>query len=607
MRVDAAFERRVTDLRSDLVTPLSRLFADPEMVADRLIDLARARHAERSAELIAMDEKRLAHPDWFQTEQMLGYAAYTDRFAGTLRDLPARIPHLRDLGVTYLHLMPLLQPRPEPSDGGYAVADYTHVRSDLGANADLETLTGELRANGISLCIDLVLNHTAREHPWAVAARAGDAAKRDYYLIYPDRTEPDAYEATLPEVFPDFAPGSFTHDAEMDAWVWTTFNDYQWDLNWANPAVLEEFAEILLGWANAGVEIFRLDAIAFMWKRLGTNCQNQPEVHDITQALRTVIRMAAPAVLFKAEAIVGRPDLPAYLGLGDHAGKVSDLAYHNSLMVQTWSMLASGEVALAAHALKQFPQPPDGTSWLTYVRCHDDIGWAIDDEDALAVGVTGHGHRRFLSDWYSGDFPGSWARGLVFQENPATGDRRISGMAASLVGADCGDPHADDRLLLSYALALSFGGLPMIWMGDEWALPSDPDWADEAGHADDNRWAHRPRFPSSPPPGAAGVWPRLQHLIATRRSLPQLHAAVTTEVWDPQDPGVLLVVRRHANGPLLAAFNVTATPRPVPDRVLDWLGLEPDQLVDHLTGSAPGVVDGGLMLEPYQAVWITAS
>ena len=207
----------------------------------------------------------------------------------------------------------------------------------------------------------------AREHAWAVAARAGDPEKRAYFHVFPDRGTPDAYEASLPEVFPDFAPGNFTWDDDLRGWVWTTFNDYQWDVNWANPSVLCEYADIIVGLANLGVEVFRLDAIAFLWKRMGTACQNQPEVHDLTQALRTVARMACPAVIFKAEAIVGPADLPAYLGVGAHAGKVSDLAYHNGLMVQIWSMLASGDARLASRALQQLPQPPS-THGLGHLR-----------------------------------------------------------------------------------------------------------------------------------------------------------------------------------------------------------------------------------------------
>ena len=434
------FEARVERWRPDLMTALGRLYADPDAVADRLLAIARTAYDARPDELHDLDDQRLAEPDWFQRPDALGYAAYADRFAGTLDQVADHADHLVELGVTYLHLMPLLTPRPAPNDGGYAVADYRSVRPDLGDVDDLRDLTTALRWRGISVCIDLVLNHTAREHAWAAAARAGDAEKRDYYLVFPDREIPDQYELSLPEVFPDFAPGSFTWDGELDGWVWTTFNDYQWDLNWANPSVLCEFADILLGHANLGVEVFRLDAIAFLWKRMGTSCQNQPEVHDLTQALRTVARIAAPAVLFKAEAIVGPADLPAYLGTGDHAGKVSDLAYHNSLMVQVWSMLASGAVNLATIALQNLPQPPSTTAWVTYIRCHDDIGWAIDDTDAWRAGLNGHAHRRFLADWYAGEHPGSWARGLVFQENEATGDRRISGSLASWPAASATTP-----------------------------------------------------------------------------------------------------------------------------------------------------------------------
>ena len=275
-----------------------------------------------------------------------------------------------------------------------------------GPSDDLRALATTLRDNGISLVLDLVLNHVAREHEWARRARAGEPAYRDYFYVYPDRTEPDRYEASLPEVFPDFAPGSFTYDEQLRGWVWTTFNAWQWDVNWSNPDVLVEYADVILFLANLGVEVIRLDAIAFTWKRLGTSCQNQPEVHALTQVLRTVARIACPAVAFKAEAIVGPRDLVQYLGQGRHFGKVSDLAYHNSLMVQFWSMLATQDVRLTAHALRGLPAIPPTASWITYLRCHDDIGWAIDDGDASAVGLDGPAHRSFLGELVRGGVPG---------------------------------------------------------------------------------------------------------------------------------------------------------------------------------------------------------
>ena len=472
-----AFGLRLDAWWEDLVTGLSVLYAQPHEIGLRLVAAAASAYAERDPELHALDQRRLLTPDWLQRPGMFGYACYTERFGGDLRGVGEKVGYLEDLGVTYLHLMPLLQPRDGDDDGGYAVRDYRTVRPDLGTTEDLRELTRRLRARGISLVVDLVLNHVAREHEWAVRARAGESAYRDYFHIHPDRSLPDAYEATMPEVFPDFAPGSFTWDDEAAGWVWTTFNQWQWDLNWANPDVMLEFAEIVLFLANHGVEVIRLDAIAFVWKRLGTNCQNQPEVHAVTQVLRAVARMAAPALAFKAEAIVGPRDLVQYLGLGEYAGRVSDLAYHNSLMVQVWSMLATESTVLARTALAALPPAPTTGTWITYLRCHDDIGWAIDDGDAAEVGLNGYDHRRFLADWYAGDFPGSWADGLVFQHNPATGDKRISGTAASLAGLHT---HLDAdldaglaRLFLAHAIIAGWGGIPVIWSGDELGQPND--------------------------------------------------------------------------------------------------------------------------------------
>ncbi len=598
------FEARVERWLPDLRQALDPLYDDAESVVRRLLSLAASAYAAREADLHQLDLRRSLAPDWFQRPDMVGYAAYTDRFAGTLSGVAERVDYLKDLGVGYLHLMPLLEPRPAPNDGGYAVQDYRSVRADLGTMEDLRKLTARLREQGISLCLDLVLNHVAREHEWARRARAGEQRYRDYFLVFPDREVPDAFERTMPEVFPDFAPGSFTWDDDLAGWVWTTFHDYQWDVSWANPDVLCEYADVILDLANQGVEVFRLDAIAFIWKRMGTSCQNQPEVHALTQALHAVTRIACPAVVFKAEAIVGPQDLPAYLGQGERWGKVSDLAYHNSLMVQIWSMLASGEARLAAHALRQLPPPPSTTAWVTYARCHDDIGWAVSDEDAAAVGLDGHAHRRFLSDFYSGDFPGSWARGLVFQENHTTGDRRISGSMASLAGLQAGDPHAVRRILLVHALVLGFGGLPLIWMGDELGLLNDPDWDAEPEHADDNRWVHRPRMPWPLPADNHRIRRGVHELVRARASLPHLHASVPAEVLDPRDPAVLLVARHHPLGPMLGAYNVRDEPRHVPFAVLRDLGLDPAQVVDHLAGSPPHVQDDGVQLAPYAAAWL---
>lgn len=624
--VPDASARQSLDLRWERYSPqiavsLARLFPDRATeVTARLRQILERGLAQRSPELRRLDEARLLRPDWLQQPDMVGYVCYADRFAGNLRGVKDHVDYLDGLGVRYLHIMPFLEPRPGANDGGYAVADHRTIRPDLGTMDDLEELTAELRAHRISLVMDLVINHVAAEHEWAVRARAGEAAYRDYFLMYPDRSIPDAYERTLPEVFPDFAPGNFTWNEQANAWVWTTFNDYQWDLNWANPDVLCEFVDLMCWLANKGVEVFRLDAIAFTWKRMGTNCQNQPEVHDLTQIMRACMRIAAPSVAFKAEAIVSPEDLMAYLGTGEHYGLVSDMAYHNELMVQLWNCLATAESRMAEVALSTMPTKPPSTTWATYVRCHDDIGWAISDADAAAVGVDGYEHRRFLSDFYSGQYKTSFARGLVFQANPLTGDRRISGSAASLAGLEKaleeGDEHgvgmAIVRIVLMYTLICGYGGVPLIYMGDELGLLNDMDYGSDPAHADDNRWAHRPfmdwalveRVAADEDLPAARLNRALRHVLQVRAATPQVHASFAARVLPSPDPRVLILVRDHPLGPLVEVYNMSEQTVQLHHSVLtQHLGYDARELIGGYTYDLrPATID----IWPYQAAWLTA-
>jgi amylosucrase len=621
--------RRLHRWGADLLAGLDVYVGHPRggaELADRVLDLVIAAHAGRRPALRELDERRVLRPDWFAGPDQIGYVCYPERFAGTLKGVAERIDYLSELGVTYLHLMPLLEPRHGPDDGGYAVLDYRRVRPDLGTMDDLAALADVLHDRGIALTLDLVLNHVAAEHAWARAAARGEPSYLDYFLSYPDRTQPDRYEATLPEVFPDFAPGNFSwvpgYAGGAGRWLWTSFNTYQWDLNWANPDVFCELLEVILFLANVGVDCFRLDAIAFLWKRLGTNCQNQPEVHDIVMALRSAVRIAAPGVIFKAEAIVAPEDLPAYLGTGRHAGKVSDLAYHNSLMVQLWSALATGDVALARRTLAVPPPKPVTTVWATYVRCHDDIGWSVSDADAAASGLSGPVHREFLSRFYAGAFPGSFGRGEIFQANPVTGDARISGTLASLAGLQAALEPGDGaeqgrrldlalaRIFLLHAVVFGYGGIPLIYMGDELGLRNDPSYLGDPHLAEDNRWLHRPWMSWSAaerrhdPASVEGrIFAGLRHLVAVRAGLPALHAAVESVPVDVESAAVLGLVRRHPAGQLLQLYNVSASWQSVPAGVVR--GRLGGDLWEHISGYAPAPAgDDRFWLPPYAAWWL---
>ena len=581
----------------------------------QIIDVIVKIHKSRSKELKQRDQERILRPDWFQDPNAIGYVCYTDLFAGDLQGIRKRINYLKGLGVTYLHLMPLLNPRPGNSDGGYAVMDYKSVRSDLGTMNDLAELAADLHDAGISLTLDLVLNHVAKEHEWAQKARNGEEKYQNYFYVFPDRKIPDEYEKSLPEIFPTFAPGNFTYYQDMQKWVWTTFNEFQWDVNWSNPNLFLEYVDIIGYLANQGTDCVRLDAIAFIWKRLGTNCQNQPEVHAITQALRAISKIVTPSLIYKAEAIVGPQDVVHYLGQGSHAGKVSDLAYHNSLMVQIWSALAARDGRLLNTALSRFAPVPTTSAWATYLRCHDDIGWAIDDADAAAAGINGGGHRNFCAEFYANEFEGSFARGVHFQSNPLTGDRRTSGSAASLIGIqralennDAADlSTAINRLICAYAIVFGFGGIPLLYMGDELGMLNDESYKLDPAKSDDNRWIHRPKMnwdlatDAANGVGIAGrVYKAIGNLITARKNLASLHASVTAETDTRNDGAILLIRRKHAAGLLTEIYNLTEK-----TQYLDTYEVAFGDRTEAISGRKMHFT-GKVAVPPYAAWWIHA-
>jgi amylosucrase len=575
----------------------------------------------RSLSLRQLDAAREVDPSWFQHPNHLGYVAYCERFGPTIADVELKVPYLRELGVTYFHLMKVMKARPEPSDGGFAVADYRDVDPSLGTLADLESLATRLRGAGVSLCLDLVMNHAAREHPWAVAARAGDLEKRAYFITYPDRTEPDLWEESLPEVFPEIAPGNFTFDDDLQAWVWTTFNRYQWDLNYANPAVLGEMLDTILFLGNIGVDVLRLDAVAFTWKRHGTNCQNQPEAHLIAQVLRSFTQLAAPAVLLKAEAIVGPRELTGYLGAHGAFGERAEcqLAYHNQLMVMIWSALASRDAVLLSASMKRLSPTPAGAGWATYVRCHDDIGWAVDDADAAAAGINGAMHRAFLASFYRGDFPGSFAEGASFSVNELTGDERTCGSTASLAGLSRAIRNADvagvslaiRRIALAYGLAASFG-MPLLYMGDEVGLCNDLTYLDEPAHADDSRWMQRPRMDwdavarsTDPDTVEFQIRSALLRVFHTRAVTGALTQGGDSWIVDVDDPRVFAFGRYHPReGRLLGVANMAEVEVTVTPDVFGRVGLS-TMATEVLHTPGVGVWDGRLHLPPLTLAWFT--
>ncbi|MFA9275664.1 MAG: alpha-amylase family glycosyl hydrolase [Candidatus Aquirickettsiella gammari] len=533
-----------------------------------LLEKITATAQQRSPALLALDQQREQDPDWFLQQDMLGYCTYVDRFAGDLQGVKQRIPHLVKLGVRYLHLLPFFRSRQGENDGGFAVASFEEVEPRLGTLDDLRELTSALREQKISLCADFVLNHVADDHPWALAAKAGNTHYQAFFHTFPDRQLPDQYEQTVGQIFPQAAPGNFSFNPEMQAWVWTTFYPYQWDLNYSNPQVFAEIVMALLGMANLGIEAFRLDSTAFLWKRLGTSCMNQGEAHLLLQALRDIIEIAAPGVLLKAEAIVATADLPAYLGNVDDVDDVGDekygikechIAYHSSLMAASWVALAEQNVELIQAVMRATPILPVQTSWLNYIRCHDDIGWNVLRAEAAGSLSDEQGAQQALqrlrhaSQFYSGAVD-NYADGLSFQASDVNAVHGTVGMAASLCGIHSAEAELAQtgirRLMLMMGLALSFGGIPVLYMGDELAQMNDRSYQSDPAKKQDGRWLQRPYFDQDALTHlqdmhrtSSVVFQKLNELLMQRRELPCFAAHQPRMLLDTMNQQVLAFIR----------------------------------------------------------------
>jgi len=568
----------------------------------------------RPPELKALDAMREMDRDWYLSNRMVGAMCYVDLFADNLKNLREKISYLNDLGITYIHLMPLFKVPEGDNDGGYAVSSYREVNPALGTMQDLSELATELRNHGISLVLDFVFNHTSDEHDWAKQAMTGDPEYQGYYYMFPDRTLPDQYEASMGEIFPQDHPGAFTYRTRIRKWVWTTFNNYQWDLNYTNPALFNRMIEEMLFLANQGVEVLRLDAVAFLWKELGTSCQNLPQAHWVIQAFNAFASIAAPAMVLKSEAIVHPDEVRKYISREE-----CPLSYNPQLMALLWETLATHDVRILHHAMKSNLELPTDCTWVNYIRSHDDIGWAFSDEDIASTEFTPKEHRHFLTEFYTGRFEGSFARGAPFAENPQTGDARVAGTCASLCGlekalADNNEEEIDfaiRRILLLHGVTITMGGIPLIYIGDEIGALNDYSYDQDPDKAGDSRWLHRGHFDweraaqrREPNSVVNRIFQGTLRLIQLRHQNPAFNNA-TTEFVETGNIHVLGYFSNHDQYSVFVLANFSEQEQILEARRLRLLGLR-KTMVDLYAGRTITATQE-LKLEPYQLLVLSRS
>ena len=560
--MNPSFSQRMEARYEELKGLYCQLYHNDLVSFDYFCKMLERSFRERKESLRALDEKRLAQPGWFRSNKLMGMMLYVNAFAGNLSGVQKKLPYLEECGVNYLHLMPLLASPKGRSDGGYAVADFRTVQRELGTMEDLEALADQCREKDMSLCLDFVMNHTSEDHAWAKAARAGDPVAWSRYYFYDNWDEPNVYEQTVPQVFPTTAPGNFTWLEDCRQVVMTTFYPYQWDLNYANPMVFNDMTENMLYLANRGINVVRLDAVPYIWKELGTSCRNLPQVHTLVRLMRLACEIVCPSVLLLGEVVMEPTKVVPYFG--SEQSPECHMLYNVTTMASTWHTVATRDVRLLRRQLDQISTLPTDYLFQNYLRCHDDIGWGLDYPWLAQFGTEEVAHKKYMNDWFTGKWTGSWSRGELYNDDPRLGDARLCGTTASLCGMESAEtPEEMDRALacntMLHAWMLTQSGIPVLYSGDEVGQLNDGTYHQDEEKRVDSRYLHRGNFDwekaelRSTPQGR--LFSALRQLETIRASENLFRADARVSTFDTDSDHVLGVCRELDGQRFVGCFN----------------------------------------------------
>lgn len=550
---------------------------------------------QRNDKLRKLDAEREAAGEWYRKRDMVGMMMYIDNFAGTIKGVQEKLPYIEKCNVNYIHLMPFLDSPKGRSDGGYAVADFRKVKPELGTMDDLAALAEECHDKGISLCMDFVMNHTSEDHDWARRARQGDGEYMSRYFFYADPSIPREYEKTVPQVFPTTAPGNFTYLPELGHYVMTTFYPYQWDLNYRNPRVFNEMMYNFLYLANQGMDIIRIDAVPYIWKQLGTNCRNLPQVHTIVRMMRMIGEIVCPGIVLLGEVVMEPDKVAPYFGTVEKPE--CHMLYNVTTMATTWHTVATRDIRLLRKQMDIVCSLPREYTFLNYLRCHDDIGWGLDYDTLKSWEMKEVPHKKYLNDYFQGKTEGSVSRGELYNADPVTGDARFCGTTASMCGIESAGFEQDEQKMdwaitkdvMLHAYMFTQSGIPMLYSGDEIGQVNDYTYKDDPEKAPDSRYIHRGKFnwdlvenikDTSSVQGR--IFGALDHLEKIRRSEAVFDADAQVYTKDYSDQSILWIVRKAGGEELHAVFNFSDYPKTI------WMP-ETAEYMDLLTGRSDEV------------------
>lgn len=497
--VELIYQKRFEKHADELRWLYMELYNNDSMYAELCDNMYRF-YEERKVALRKGDVSREENPDWYKKNDMLGMMFYIDNFAGNMKGVQKKLDYIEKCNVNYIHLMPFLDTVEGRSDGGYAVADFRKVQEKLGTIEDLEKLTLACHKKNINVCMDFVMNHTSEDHEWAKRARQGDGEYMSRYFFYDNDEIPNQYEETVPQVFPTTAPGNFTWLPECNHHVLTTFYPYQWDLNYKNPRVFNEMMYNFLFLANKGIDIIRIDAVPYIWKELGTQCRNLPQVHTIVRMMRIIGEIVCPGILLLGEVVMEPEKVVSYFGTVEKPE--CHMLYNVTTMATTWHTVATRDVSLLKKQLDIVNTLPKNYVFLNYLRCHDDIGWGLDYVTLKEEGIKEVSHKKYLNDYFRGYTGSSNSRGELYNEDLVTGDARFCATTASLCGIERAEFEGNEAMMDSairldvmlHAYMFMQSGIPVLYSGDEIGQVNDYTYKEDINKVQDSRYLHRGTF-----------------------------------------------------------------------------------------------------------------
>ena len=597
---EARFQKHIDELKWLYM----ELYDDQEYF-DELCASMKQFYDTRKKGLKASDLTRETDPNWYKGSDILGMMMYTKMFGGNLKGVKKHLDYLKECRINYLHLMPLMESPKDRSDGGYAVADFRKVQPELGTIRDLESLASECRKQGISICLDFVMNHTSEDHEWAKRARAGEKEYQDRYFFYDNWDIPSQFEKTVPQVFPTTAPGNFTWLPEIEKVVMTTFYPYQWDLNYANPVVFNEMMYNFLYFANLGIDIIRIDAVPYIWKELGTSCRNLQKVHTIVRMMRMIGEIVCPGILLLGEVVMEPEKVVPYFGTPEKPE--CHMLYNVTTMATIWNTVATKDTRLLEKQLDSVYHLPGEYTFLNYLRCHDDIGWGLDYDSLGGWGMDQVAHKQFLNDFFTGKYKESFSRGVLYNDDPVSRDARFCGTTASMCGIEEALEKQDEgkmdqaiRLdLMLHGFMLQQSGIPVIYSGDEVGALNDNHYKEDPEKAEDSRYIHRGQFDwklTEKIQQEGTVQNRIFYGLRRMEEIRMEHEVFSSDAlartMDMEDDSILGILRTGETEEMLGVYNFSDAPKKVSLQET-WTDLLNDETYDT-----------ELSLKPYDFRWM---